>query len=802
MAGADDDVPETIGPYRVRRLRRQDGTWRTYGAEAPNGMTVELSVATSAAAQDAAFRERLAREVTVALETHDGFVVVLDADTDGPTPWVVTDDPPKVSLLAAVDRYGPLPVNTVLILAYSAAERLRPLHAAGLQHRCVQPSTVLLTGHGPMLAGLFGPVEPDPDYASPEQTAGGPPGPASDIFSLGKVLAFAATGDARGRDVPPEVGDIVRACLAPDPARRPDAAQLAGHPFLRARERPYRARDWLPVPLALDVEQDSPLLRDLLQEGLDAAGDEKQLGRRMDLSEDSPAPPPAPSAPVTAPGTAAAPQPAAPPAPEGWTLPSPAPAPRYLKGQCPQTVRAGEPFSVLASVVAAAQQGAAPLKSFDVGPRGRDVLLVLHAPALQVLGPQRQTVRVPPDGDSEPVMFELRADAPGPRKASITAWADGTYLGQLDVEITATRWAVLRRGHQDVTAEIGTEPVTGAVSLVVRHDPRQNSYRFEFRDEDNPEEVVSDLAYEPGRRVEHLVAELDRLAKGRSGYSAAESRDYLVNAGAALWTELLPARLREQFWERQHRIRQLTILAESDVVPWELLYPLDPGHDHGFLVEQFPVTRVVFGRRPARSLRLDPAWFVLPGNSPPRASDEVTAMLNLFYPSLGLSGARPPVVYGLTPLLDLIKAGDFGLLHFACHNAFDPVDGSSILLDKRHFTPTQLTTAAIGQVLARTGPTVFINACRSAGASPSYHRLDSWARKFLDAGAAAFIGSLWAVRDSSARDFAAELYRLLRAGDSLGDAAMAARRAAAAEPGDPTWLAYAVYGDPRATLRD
>lgn len=791
MAGADDG-PETIGPYRVSLLLREDDTWQTYHAMSPRFQPVELSVMAPAAVADAAFRQRFARDAAAAAAiASPNLVSVLDADTGAPRPWVVTEDTlrSQLPLLYAVYLYGPLPGSSVLVLAAGLAEALRALHAAGLPHRRVQPEAVLLTGRGPKLAGLFGALDADPDYASPEQAAGGPPGPASDIFSLGKVLTFAAGRDAPSDALPAEIADIVRACLEPDPARRPDAAQLAAR--LSGIRLPGRARDWLPERLARDVEPPAPV---------EPAG--HAPGSLPPATSPAPAGPPL--SPVPEPQQPA--QSGSPPGGHGYgeapAYPPPAPTPRYLKGHCPQTVRAGEPFSVLASVVVAAPEGAAALKSFDVGPHGRDVLLVLHAPGLQVLGPQRQTVRVPPDGDSEPVMFELRADAPGPRKASITAWADGTYLGQLDVETTATRWAVLRRGHQDVTAEIGTEPVTGAVSLVVRHDPRQNSYRFEFRDEDNPEEVVSDLAYEPGRRVEHLVAGLDRLAKGRSGYSAAESRDYLVNAGAALWAELLPARLREQFWDRQHRIRQLTILAESDVVPWELLYPLDPGHDHGFLVEQFPVTRVVFGRRPARSLRLDPAWFVLPGNSPPRASEEVTAMLNLFYPSLGVSGARPPVVYGLTPLLDLIKAGDFGLLHFACHNAFDPVDGSSILLDKRQFTPTQLTTAAIGQVLARTGPTVFINACRSAGASPSYHRLDSWARKFLDAGAAAFIGSLWAVRDSSARDFAAELYRLLRAGDSLGDAAMAARRAAAAEPGDPTWLAYAVYGDPRATLRD
>ena len=209
--------------------------------------------------------------------------------------------------------------------------------------------------------------------------------------------------------------------------------------------------------------------------------------------------------------------------------------------------------------------------------------------------------------------------------------------------------------------------------------------------------MTSHLAYEPGPRVEQLVAGLDDLAKGRSGYSAAETRNYLINAGADLWHELVPQKLQEQFWERQHRIRQLTILADKDAVPWELLYPKDLRHDAGFLVQQFPVTRAIFGRRPARRLSLRPARFVLPEGSPPQAQDEIETIRRLLDPR------QPPeaVVRALTPLQDLIRDGDFGLLHFACHNTYDPAGGPSITLDKRRFTPTHLTTAAIDQILAR-----------------------------------------------------------------------------------------------------
>jgi CHAT domain len=478
---------------------------------------------------------------------------------------------------------------------------------------------------------------------------------------------------------------------------------------------------------------------------------------------------------------------------DGWVPPA---RPRYLVGQCPESVAVDKPFSLLASINMGASLTSAELELFDVPSEGQDVVLVMYAPGLHVLSDHQQTVHVPADGNSRPVRFELRADTPGPAKVSITAWIGGTHLGELRVEITAERDRA-PGPHREVRAEITTQPTAGAVSLVVRYDPSQQAYRFEFRDEDNPNEVPSNLAYDPGPVVEQLIADLDNLAAGRSGYSADQTRDYLVNAGARLWQQLIPEQLREQFWDRQHRIRQLTILADKDAVPWELLYPMDPGHDAGFLVEQFPVTRAIFGWRPGRTLRLQPARFVLPEGSLHEAAAEVEAMRRLLDP-----GQAPgAVISELTPLTDLIGSGQFGLLHFACHNTYEPVGGSSIRLGRVRFTPTLLEVAAIQKALQGSAPTVFINACRSAGLAATYNRLDGWASKFLEAGAAAFIGSLWAVSDGASREFAEELYRCLKNGLTLGDAVMQARRAAANMPDDPTWLAYTVYGDPGATIR-
>ena len=151
---------------------------------------------------------------------------------------------------------------------------------------------------------------------------------------------------------------------------------------------------------------------------------------------------------------------------------------RYLKCEYPEGIPVGKSFSLLASIVLVGQASAG-LKPFDVPPGGRDVLLVVHSPGLRLLGDQRQIVHVPPNDDSERVMFELCADAPGPRQVSITAWLGGSYLGELLVEITAERDQPAMP-HRDVLAEITTEAAEGAVSLVVRYDPAQKPTASNF----------------------------------------------------------------------------------------------------------------------------------------------------------------------------------------------------------------------------------------------------------------------------------------------------------------------------------
>ncbi|WP_263104046.1 serine/threonine-protein kinase, partial [Kitasatospora sp. DSM 101779] len=255
--GAAD--PTRVGGYRLLRRLGAGGMGRVYLGRTAGGRTVAVKVVRGELADDPEFRARFRQEVAAARLVGGRWTApVLDADTEGDQPWVASGYVAGPSLDAAVRRHGPLPVPAVHTLGAALAEALEQVHALGLVHRDVKPSNVLLALDGPRLIDFgiaraldaataltrSGYVVGSPGYLSPEQAAGEPAGPAGDVFSLGAVLAFAATGTApfgegvsaavllyRVLHEEPDLAGItgplheaVRACLHKDAADRPTPA--------------------------------------------------------------------------------------------------------------------------------------------------------------------------------------------------------------------------------------------------------------------------------------------------------------------------------------------------------------------------------------------------------------------------------------------------------------------------------------------------------------------------------------------------------------------------------------------------
>ncbi|MGP4009584.1 serine/threonine-protein kinase [Streptomyces sp. 4N124] len=301
MQPLDVDEPTTVGPYRLLGRLGSGGMGRVYLGRSSGGRTVAVKIVHPHFALDEEFRARFRREVDAARRVGGAWTAsVLDADPDARVPWVATAYAAGPSLSAAVADRGPLPIHSVRALGAGLAEALAAVHELGLVHRDVKPSNVLLTLDGPLLIDFgiaratdgtasltsTGVSIGSPGYMSPEQIVGKGVTGAADVFSLGAVLAYAATGEPpfpgdssaallyKVVHEEPELGsltgdlrELVAACLGKDPAARPSPGEVARRLAPEGAAR-LVAGGWLPGAL---VEQVSRGAVQLLN--LEAAGD-------------------------------------------------------------------------------------------------------------------------------------------------------------------------------------------------------------------------------------------------------------------------------------------------------------------------------------------------------------------------------------------------------------------------------------------------------------------------------------------------------------------------------------------------
>ncbi len=269
--------PQRAGPYELTGVLGGGGMGRVFLGRSVGGRPVAVKVIRADLAANPEFRARFRREVAAARQVNGLFTAgVVDADADGLMPWLATVYVAGPSLEQAVAEHGPLPAEAVKALAAGLAEGLAAIHAAGVVHRDLKPSNVLLAADGPRVIDFgisraaetgaltqTGLVIGSPGFMSPEQAEGGEVGPPSDVFSLGAVLAFAASGQGPFgtgltaalvyrvvhsppslEKVPEEIRSLVERCLAKDPAQRPAASDIL-HETGTAQPAP----GWLPEPV-------------------------------------------------------------------------------------------------------------------------------------------------------------------------------------------------------------------------------------------------------------------------------------------------------------------------------------------------------------------------------------------------------------------------------------------------------------------------------------------------------------------------------------------------------------------------
>ena len=250
--------PEQIGGYVLIGRLGAGAMGRVYLGRSTAGRLVAVKTIKIELADEPDFRTRFAQEVAAARRVSGAFTAaVVAADPEADVPWLATAYVPAPSLSTLVRACGPLPVSAVRWLAAGCAEALESIHGAGLVHRDLKPSNVLVSPDGPRVID-FGVARATeriqltvtrgavgtPAYMAPEQARDTRNATtASDVFSLGATMLFGATGHApyQGETVmdvlvrlateppdltglPPDLADIVTACLDRDPRRRPSSA--------------------------------------------------------------------------------------------------------------------------------------------------------------------------------------------------------------------------------------------------------------------------------------------------------------------------------------------------------------------------------------------------------------------------------------------------------------------------------------------------------------------------------------------------------------------------------------------------
>lgn len=489
-------------------------------------------------------------------------------------------------------------------------------------------------------------------------------------------------------------------------------------------------------------------------------------------------------------------------APEGPPKSGPVVA-RYVVADLPPRIERGAKASLLVSLRALAAGAASAPIGVAVG--ARIDIVVRAGGAVAIEGESEASLEVSEPQSELPVRLVVRGTREGSGTVQVFAFHAGVAIASLEVPTSVVvpdqdraLVEVVRRVQPDLSMFVFEEDGAltfhllsadgslhmrrfGPVSL--RGDPRE-FFRNRFRD-------IEDLPLQTKEQRE--IATLK-----------------LRSRGAELFAAVLPADLQAILWadHRSERpmIKSVQIASEEPWIPWEVcrLQGVVGGRieEGPFFAERYAVSRWLVGVPAVPRLRLTDVALVVPEDSGLKAAQEEAA----FVESLRRAGRQVTrVKASFLGVTEEMKRGKYDAWHFSGHARASPSgdanEASIELCEREKLTPADVTGEVANVNVPR--PLVFLNGCQAAQGGLTLTGIGGWADRFVRGGgaggAAAFIGTYWAIDDAIASAFARALYPRLLEGQPIG-AAVREARLSVKQDGDPTWLAYTVYADPGATV--
>jgi hypothetical protein len=453
------------------------------------------------------------------------------------------------------------------------------------------------------------------------------------------------------------------------------------------------------------------------------------------------------------------------------------------------------------------------------------VLLSMENDALEIVGPREITVQSPASGQPRSGNFIVKGVKAGVSRLAVTFRQGGSELGVIGLAIEVVASGAKAGSAQASTTAAPADPADDdklAVMIEQRVENGRVFYHYTLHSE------ALNLQYEafdskplldrgngPAATalafVERIYARVTQELKSFDDLMALQREARALGAG--LSRELFDPDVARRLWPLRNRIKLIQIRSWEPYIPWELVRLHSPDTDETddrFLAE-YNLVRTLTDREPVRRLPME-KWSYLaatfPMGSLPAVGAELDYFTNTAAPSLHAHAVKPAAIVATKDAFyDALAENDFDILHISCHaeSAHQSIEDASLIIgdatapgeSKPHLIQVNTETVRNEAKLMRRRPLVFLNACETARVGAVLTAWGGWPNVFVRAGAGAFVGAAWAVRDKPAAAFSTAFYEALWNDKTLAEAAGVAREAAK-RFGDASWLAFKVYGHPRA----